>query len=418
MRIGDWRLTLMRFNKLLPVTLLVIMACGDGINSIHELPRELSLAEQDLVAADNRFAFKIFRELVVQSDPNENIFISPMSIAMALSMTYNGARGSTRDSIQEVLELQGMDIQEVNESYQSLIALLRDLDPKVEFAIANSIWYRAGLPVQQPFIDLNRTYFDAEVSALDFSDPSAGPRINQWVSENTNGRIDEIVDSPIDPTLVMFLINAIYFKGDWAYQFDRSRTNPALFRRVDGSTSTVDLMNSGEEMPLWMSYDGSNQIGELRYGGGPWRMTIVLPTSHDALPAVLDGLDEAQWNSWTAALDSIEMSVMLPKFTMEYESSLKDVLSALGMGIAFEPGQADLSGIGGQPGELFIDRVKHKTFLEINEEGTEAAAATSVGIGVTSAPLSFRVDRPFFFVIREALSGSILFMGRIMDPEG
>jgi len=347
------------FSKFLPVALAAVIACGDGINSIDELPRELSLAEQDLVAADNRFAFKLFREVVAQSDPDKNIFISPMSIAMALGMTYNGARGSTRDSMQAVLELQGMDIQAVNESYQSLIALLRELDPKVEFAIANSIWYRNGLPVEQPFIDLNRSYFAAEVSALDFSAPSAAPTINQWVSENTGGRIDEIVESPIDPDLVMFLINAIYFK---------------------------------------------------------WRMTIVLPTAHDALPTVLDGLDEAQWNSWTASLDSTDMSVMLPKFTMEYESSLKDVLGALGMGIAFEPGLADLSGIGGQPGDLYIDQVKHKTFLEINEEGTEAAAATSVGIRTVSLPPSFRVDRPFFFVIREALSGSILFMGRIMDP--
>jgi serine protease inhibitor len=409
-------MTLIRSSKCLPVALVVVIACGDGINSIDELPRELSLAEQDLVAADNRFGFKIFREVVAQSDPNENIFISPMSIAMALGMTYNGARGSTRDSMQEVLELQGMDIQAINESYQSLIALLRDLDPKVEFAIANSIWYRTGLPVQQPFIDLNRTYFDAEVSALDFSDPSAAPTINRWVSENTNGRIEEIVENPIGRDLVMFLINAIYFKGDWTYQFDRSKTNQAPFRRVDGSTSTVDLMNSGQEMPLWLAYDGSNQIGELRYGGGPWRMTIVLPTAHDALPTVLDGLDEAQWNSWMASLDSTDMSVMLPKFTMEYEASLEDVLRALGMGIAFEQGQADLSGIGGQPGELFINQVKHKTFLEINEEGAEAAAATSVSIGTVSLPPSFRVDRPFFFVIREALSGSILFMGRIMDP--
>ncbi len=406
----------MRFSKFLPIVLVAIIGCGNGINSIDELPRELSLAEQDLITANNRFAFKIFRELVAQSDPDENIFISPMSIAMALGMTYNGARGSTRDSMQEVLELQGMDIQAINESYQSLIALLRGLDPKVEFAIANSIWYRTGLPVQQAFIDLNGTYFDAEVSALDFSAPSAAPTINQWVNENTGGRIDEIVESPIDPNLVMYLINAIYFKGDWAYQFDRAKTHDAPFRRVDGSTSTVDLMDSGEQMPLWLAYDGSSHIGELRYGGGPWRMTIVLPTAHDALPTVLDGLDETQWNSWIAALDSTDMSVLLPKFTMEYEASLKNMLAALGMGIAFEPGQADLSGIGGQPGDLYIDQVKHKTFLEINEEGTEAAAATSVGIGTVSLPPSFRVDRPFFFVIREALSGSILFMGRIMDP--
>ena len=406
----------MRLTTLLPVTMMAAIACGDGISAIDELPRELSVAELDLIAADNRFAFKFFHEIVTQSDPDENIFISPTSIAMALGMTYNGARGSTRDSMQEALELHGMNLQDVNEAYQSVIELLRGLDPHVEFTIANSIWYRQGLSVQQPFVDLNQTYFDAQVEALDFTGSAAASTINAWVSENTNGRIGEIVEDPIDPMLVMFLINAIYFKGDWAYQFDRSRTHDAPFHRADGSTSTVDLMASGTEMPFWLTYDGTSQIGELRYGGGPWRMTIVLPTAHDAIAPVLDGLTEAQWNTWTEALDSTDMSVLLPKFTLEYEASLKDVLVALGMGNAFDPLLADLSGIGGQPGELFIDHVKHKTFLDINEEGTEAAAATSVGVGTTSAPMDFRVDRPFFFVIREALSGSILFMGRIMDP--
>ena len=392
----------------------LIAGCSLDIGSIDELPGEFSITEQDLINTNNEFAFKIFRELVAQSDPDENIFISPMSIAMALAMTYNGARGATRDSMQTVLELQRVDLQAVNEAYRSLIDRLRGLDPKVEFAIANSIWYREGLPVAQPFIDLNQTYFDAVVTALDFANSQAAPTINAWVSENTNGRIEEIVDDPIGRNTVMFLINAIYFKGDWTYQFDPRRTGPAPFRRRDGTESTIDLMDSGERIPIRMASDITVQVGDLSYGGGAWRMTIVLPHQPAGLPTVLDGIDANVWNTWTASLDSTEIKVRLPKFTLEYEASLKDVLTALGMGIAFGSA-ADFSGIV-PGGGLYITKVKHKSFLEVNEEGTEAAAATKVAIA-TGLRL-FSVDRPFFFVIREALSGSILFMGRIMDPVG
>jgi serpin B len=392
----------------------LIAGCSLDIGSIDELPGEFSITEQDLINTNNEFAFKIFRELVAQSDPDEDIFISPMSIAMALAMTYNGARGATRDSMQTVLELQRVDLQAVNEAYRSVIDLLRGLDPKVEFAIANSIWYREGLPVRQPFVDLNQTYFDAVVTALDFANSQAAPTINAWVSENTNGRIEEIVDDPIDPNIVMFLINAIYFKGDWTYQFDPDRTRTAVFSRTDGTESTIDLMNSGERIPIRMASDAAVQVGDLSYGGGAWRMTIVLPHQYDGLPTILDGIDVDQWTAWTENLDSVEIEVRLPKFTLEYEASLKDVLTALGMGIAFGSA-ADFSGIV-PGGGLYISKVKHKTFLDVNEEGTEAAAATNVAIA-TSLRL-FSVDRPFFFVIRETFSGSILFMGRIMDPAG
>ena len=390
----------------------LIAGCSLDIGSIDELPREFSITEQDLINTNNEFAFKIFRELVAQSDPDENIFISPMSIAMALAMTYNGARGATRDSMQTVLELQRVDLQSVNEAYRSVIDLLRGLDPKVEFAIANSIWYREGFQVRQPFIELNQRYYDAVVTALDFNDPAAAPTINAWVSANTNERIKKIVDNPIDPNTVMFLINAIYFKGDWAYQFDPTKTSDTLFNRLDGSTSKITMMDSGEKMPLWLAYDVEYQIGELRYGAGAWRMTIILPRAHDGLTALLDQLDHDRWNSWVDQLDSVDLHVTLPKFTLEYEPSLDDVLKALGMGIAYGT-SADFSGIG--PGRLYIQTVKHKTFLDVNEEGTEAAAATSVAVA-TGGGWHFDVNRPFFFVIREALSGTILFMGRIMDP--
>ena len=395
---------------------LLATACGESLGPIRDLPRPLSIAEQRLVDADNRFAFNLFQEIRNLSNPDSNIFVSPLSVAMALGMTYNGARGATRDSMQLALELAGMDIQQVNEAYGSLIDLLRNLDPSVEFRIANSIWYRQGLPVRQEFIDLNRQYFDAEIAALDFSAADAAPIINDWVNQNTNGRITKIVDAPIDPQLVMFLINAIYFKGSWTYQFDKSLTAASPFSRADGSQVTVDLMAHQQAIPIQYHFDNGVEIADLSYGGGPFRMTIVLPPNAQSLDSLLGTLTRERWNTWVAALDSTSRYVLLPRFTLEYALEMEDVLSALGMGIAFDARTADLSGIAGTPGDLFISRVKHKTFLDVNEEGTEAAAVTSVEIGIVSLPPRFVVDRPFFFMIRESLSGTILFMGRIMDP--
>ena len=393
-----------------------VAACGGEFGPINDLPRELSVAEQALVDADNRFAFKLFREIVAQEESGANVFVSPVSVAMALGMTYNGARGATRDAMQAVLELQAMDLQQVNEAYASLIALLRGLDPAVEFRIANSIWHRLDLPVRQAFIDLNQQYFAAQVTGLDFSLPSAAPTINEWVNVNTSGRITEIVDDPIDSDLVMFLINAIYFKGDWTFQFDKRLTSSENFQRADGSEVTVARMKHEGEIPFHYTFDNGVQVGDLAYGGGPYRMTVVLPPDPGALDALLADLTRERWDQWVSALDSIEGYVELPKFTLEYAVELKDVLTALGMGVAFRDGEADLSGIAMEPGQLFISKVKHKTFVSVDEEGTEAAAVTSVGIVPTSGPPSFIVDRPFFFVLRERLSGTILFMGKIADP--
>jgi serpin B len=220
----------------------LVMACEDGIGPdprpepITDLPRELSIAEGKLIEADNRFAFKLFGEINEQ-EGDTNIFISPLSVAMALGMTYNGAAGTTQAAMQEVLELQDMNLQEVNESYRGLIDLLRNLDPRVEFLLANSIWHRHAMTFEPEFLDLNRDYFDAEVTPLDFNDPSASQTINGWVNDKTNGRIPEIVPDPVPANIVMYLINAIYFKADWTHQFDKSRTEDARGRY----TSPVSL---------------------------------------------------------------------------------------------------------------------------------------------------------------------------------
>jgi serpin B len=404
--------------SLLPLAAPALVACGDlGPAPISELPRPLTVAEESLVEADNRFAFKLFREVNAQDTSEGNIFISPLSVGMALGMTYNGAAGTTRDAMQQTLELQGMTLQEVNEAYRSLIDLLRTLDPRVEFTLANSIWHREEIEIVPDFLDRNQQYFDAQVTGLDFADPTATNTINAWVNEQTRGKIREIVAPPIDPLTIMFLINAIYFKGDWTRQFDRDRTHDAAFQLADGGETTVQMMTHDGEVPLQVVFDTDAlvTVADLSYGGQAYSMTIVMPWEVSGIEGLVEGLDQSRWSGWIAALDSTAMLVSLPKFTLEYEMTLKDVLKALGMEEAFTE-NADFTNLYRGLGRAFISDVKHKTFVDVNEEGTEAAAVTSVEVGVTSAPPSIYVDRPFVFVIRERYSGTILFMGKMLDP--
>ena len=402
---------------------LVAVACSEpaGPGLITQLPRQLTAAERSLIQADNRFAFKLLGALAASESPDSNLFISPLSMAMALGMAYNGAAGATADGMARALELEGLSIDEVNRSYRDLIALLRRLDPRVTFEIANAIWYDdAYAHVFRPtFIETNRTYFDAVVRALAFGDPTAAQTINGWVSDKTRGRIPTIVPDPIPDSLIMYLINAIYFKGDWTQQFDKTLTRDAPFQLRDGSSATVRMMSHGEEVSARVAWGTDVDVLDLPYGGQAYSMTVVVPRQPGEIDALVAGLTQERWDAWIAALESEPVQVLLPKFRQAYSpQTLIPVLKALGMTPAFcdELG-VDLSSIGGQPGDLCISTVAHKAFVDVNEEGTEAAAATAVGVGLTSAPPSFAVDRPFIFAIRENLSGAILFLGRMVRPQ-
>ncbi|MDY0001340.1 MAG: serpin family protein, partial [Polyangia bacterium] len=281
--------------------------------------------------------------------------------------------------------------------------------------IANSVWYRQGFSVDQGFLDRNETYFDAEVSALDFSAPGAAEIINDWVDANTNGRITEIVDDPISEALVMFLINAVYFKGTWTLQFDPEDTQDEPFTTSGGAQVTVPMMRLHGDL---LAFETSEvQAVDLAYGDGLYRMAVVLPRPGVTLESVVSGLDVTTWSTWISLLTEQEAELSLPRFELTYEASLAQVLSDLGMGAAFTPGGADFSGISPQA-DLYISDVKHKTFLKVDEEGTEAAAVTSVEVGTTSVPQIFtmRVDRPFLVVIHDTHTQSMLFMGRVGNP--
>jgi serine protease inhibitor len=399
----------------------VAFACKDPVGPparITALPRALTAEEQRLVDADNRFAIKLLKQATADTrDTLENLFVSPLSVAMALGMTYNGAAGTTEDAMRATLELEGMSVAEVNESYRSLIKLLRELDPRVRFQIANSIWYLQGYTIEQPFIDANTTYYDARVSALDFSSPTAAMTINTWVKDQTRGLIDRIVPDQIPDGMRLYLINAIYFKGDWREQFKPGLTQPRSFYLTDGSVVNVPTMTHGQPVDLRVAYRPNATIVDLPYGGAAFSMTIVLPSDTTRADKLVDGLTAEQWNDWIAGLREGESEIFLPKFKLTNDLTLNGTLTALGMGIAFDPNNADFSRMHSPP-ELFISEVKHKTYVDVNEEGTEAAAVTSVGVGVTSVPPTLDVNRPFVFALRENLSGTILFMGVIRDPRG
>ena len=388
-----------------------------GPQEITSLPRDLTASEALLVQADNSFGLKLFRE-IQDGDSGENVFIAPLSVSMALGMAYNGADGATKDAMQEVLELQGLDLLQVNESYRDLIELLRGLDQAVEFRIANSIWYDEAYEFQQDFLSVNREYFDAEVAGLDFADPGSASTINDWVAEGTNGRIEEIVDSPMSPELVMFLINAIYFKGDWANPFDEELTREGTFFLADGSEKPVEMMSYAkpDTVLAYLDQNEGVQVLDMKYGGKAYSMTIVLPQQPGDIGPLVAGLDSERWQRWLDGLEEMQAQVSMPKFTLEYELELNDALVALGMGVAFDPFGADFTKIYSGPQRAYLSKVKHKTFVDVNEKGTEAAAVTSVEIGVTSMPPVIVVDKPFLFAIREKFSGTILFLGVIVEP--
>ena len=384
---------------------------------ITALPRALTTQEQQLIQADNRFAIKLLKQATVDTrDTLPNLFVSPLSVAMALAMTYNGAAGTTEAAMRSTLELDSMSVAEVNESYRGLIRLLRELDPHVRFQIANSIWYLQGYTIEQPFLDANHTYYDAQVTGLDFASPAAVTTINDWVNQQTNGLIDKIVDH-IPDGMRLYLIDAIYFKGDWTDQFDKALTQPRPFRLPDGSSVEVPTMTHGRVADVRATYRPYATIVDLPYGGAAFSMTIVLPHDTSNVDHLIDGLTEEQWSQWTTTLQPGEAEIFLPKFKLTNDLGPIPTLTALGMGIAFgcEPLTADFTRIHA-PSELCIQEVKHKTYVDVNEEGTEAAAVTSVGVGVTSVPPSIAINRPFLFALRENLSGTILFLGVIRNP--
>ena len=411
----------MRLRGLLAFVGLVA-ACHDpnapsgAAPRITALPRALTNGEQAVIGASNAFGFGLLRELD-RTRADSNIFMSPLSASMALGMTMNGAAGQTFDEMRAALAFGTRPAAEINASYRSLIDMLRALDPTVDFRIANSIWYRAGFPFEQTFLDESRQFFDARVSGLDFASSNAVPSINDWVRQSTNGKIDKIVDGPIPNDVVMYLINAIYFNGSWTTRFDRNQTRTEPFHTIGGTTAPIAMMRRTDTIRVAETADA--QVVDLPYGGGAYTMTILLPKEGKSLRDVVATLTADAWQAAVTGATARSVELQMPKFTLRWEALLNDPLQALGMRQAFQGDVADFTRMSRDAGNrLYISKVKQKAFVDVHEEGTEAAAVTSVEIRVTCAcgPQVIRIDRPFVFAIRERLSGTVLFLGKIVRP--
>ncbi|XGV95981.1 MAG: serpin family protein [Leptolyngbya sp. BL-A-14] len=377
--------------------------------------KKTAAVDPRLVTANTTFGFKLFSQLLKQ-DNGKNVFVSPSSVAIALAMTYNGASGATQQQMAKALELQGMSLSELNRANASLKAQLENPDAGVQLAIANSLWARQGTPFKPAFIQHNREFYGAQVTDLDFASPNAAATINNWVKENTRGKITQIVDG-LKPDDVMFLINAIYFKGTWTRAFDKSETVSKPFYLTNGRSKPHPLMT---QTGSYKYYENDQfQAVSLPYGKKQVSMYLFLPKKSSSLSDFTKTLTPENWQQWMQQFRTQPGSVQVPRFKLEYEVELKKALSALGMPIAFDASKAtfdELSTVSTK-----IDQVKHKTFVDVNEEGTEAAAATSVGIVATSMPMNepfqLVVDRPFFCTIRDNKTGTVLFMGTIVDPQ-
>lgn len=369
------------------------------------------------VSANTKFAFNLFRELVAE-DTNKNIFISPFSISMALTMTYNGAEGTTRDAVAKTLKFGSMSLEEVNQEYSNLIGSLENADQSVKIMIGNSVWMKKEFEpiVNSSFLDRVKTSYNGEIFTRDFEKTQTVNEINGWVDERTEGKITEIIQE-IDPELVMLLLNAIYFKGEWTIKFDETKTQSQDFFLPEGNIVKIDIMTTSGNFSY---YSGKNcQVARLPYGRDKIAMYIFLPNEGIPLDSFILNLNQTIHDEYISSLrPKGDLTVKLPKFKVEYGvKRLNNVLKKLGMEIAFNPYAANFRGIAPITPErnLYISYVDHKAIVEVNEKGTEAAAATSVAIALSSSP-SFIVNRPFFFEIRDDRSGSILFMGKILNP--
>jgi serpin B len=378
---------------------------------------DAAFADQAPAARGDAFAFKLLKQLA-KDQPHANLSISPYSAATILQMVENGAAGTTRTEMRKVLGTAGLSSAAVNAANKDTAQSLKSENPHAMLTIANALWYRPGTPVASAFITCNREFYGATVEALDFGDPHAPDIINSWVSAQTQGKIQRIADGMIDPAHTrLFLADAIYFKGKWASPFAASDTRARPFHLRGGGQKMIPMMALKKTLDYRKAQ--GYQAVRLPYEGENLVMYVVLPDDNSSPENTLRILSGDTWRGVArAGFSSREGSIVLPKFKIEYSVELRRPLQSLGMNAAFDASTADFSGIA--PG-LFISAARQKTFVEVNEEGTEAAAVSAVGVALTSLkpaskPFQMIVDRPFLLLIEDRQNEAILFMGMVFDP--
>lgn len=407
-----------RATLLAAASMLTLAACGDGTGpeagppaTINALPRALTAVEQQAIRASNDFGLELLRHVAADAGDG-NVVLSPFSASMALGMAFAGADGTTADAMRTTLGWGTASRAQVLDGYRDLRSLLTSLDPRVTVRTANALWVRNGFTLLPAYAQEMGTVFGAPIRNGDFG-PGTVAEINAWASRETNGRIPKVVDV-LPSDVVAMLLNALYFKGAWRERFDPARTTTRAFTTPGGGRPTVSMMQRSGRLP-YAEVRGA-QVTELAYGNTAYVMTLVLPAEGSTPSQWLAGLDAADLTAAVGALALQQVDLALPKFRLSLDYQLEDPLSAMGMGIAFRGGEANFRRMAND--DLYLTHVKQDLFIEVNEEGTEAAAVTQVGVGIVSAPQTFtmHLDRPFLFFIRERLSGTILFTGLVNLP--
>ncbi|MTI65822.1 MAG: serpin family protein [Firmicutes bacterium] len=399
-------------KKIICLCLCMIIFIGllsGCFNNSENLTYDKEKIDNSVVKRKGEFAFDIFKELN-SADTNKNIFISPISISTALSMTYQGAKKTTKEAMAEGLRYEGIDKNTLNETYKNLLIYLKQADSKVKIDINNSIWINKGEKIKEDFINANKDVFDAYIKSLDFSKKNSADKINGWISDSTNKKIEKMINPPIDPSVVMYLINAIYFNGDWAEGFDKDKTFETEFKLENKGIKKVSMMKRKGEVE-YLEKDNYKAV-RLPYGDGKLSMYCILPKEGKKLKELISKMNTNMLENINKDIvKTDDVIIQIPRFKIEYGvKKLNDSLTKLGMGEAFEM-DANFNGI--REG-IFINKVLHKAVIEVNEKGSKAAGATVVEMKEAASlnPKRFIANRPFMFIIRDDEYGTILFMGK------
>jgi len=397
-------------------TLLVAAACiAIATCSLQAKTKAASGPQKEIAGASNDFAVRICRQLAGESG---NLFFSPSSIHTALSMTLTGAKARTEQQMQKVL---GFSAAAPHKGYRQLLkALAPGKDAGYELRVANALWGQKDYPWLKDFLAATKDNYGAGLREVDYAaTKTARKTINDWVEDQTNKKIKDLIPAGVLNSLTrLVLTNAIYFKGVWTTQFDKKATRSADFTTLGGKKIKVPLMHSKGRYGYLADRKTGLQIASIPYKGDELSMIVLLPKSPEDLAALTATLRADRLAGWIAAMRKQEIDLYLPRFKMTSSFALKDVLVKMGIVDAFSLTTADFSGMNGKK-DLYISAVIHKAFVDVNEEGTEAAAATAVVMtgGMRITPI-FRTDRPFLFLIRHNPTGAILFMGRVTEPDG
>jgi serpin B len=393
--------------------LIATLLCFLNCDSLAAAPAN----QQELASANSGFAFNLLKQLVADQ-AGTNIFISPYSASTVLQMVSTGAAGTTRTEMQQMLGTMDMRPAALNEANKEIGAIINSRNTNFVLTTANSVWYRKGTPIKASFIAGNEQFFGAKVEGLNFSKPAAVEIMNAWASEETQGKIERMVSAPIDPRIRLFLANAVYFHGKWESPFSTNDTKDRVFQLSGGGQTTLPMM---EQTGSFSYCEGNGyQAVRLSYRGGDLAMYVFLPGPDSSVEELLGQMDGAWWQQAIQADFAVQQgTVVLPKFNLNCAVELKQPLEALGMETAFTP-DADFSNMSSEA--LFVSSVRQQAVVEVNEEGTEAAAVTvvtvvaSAVIGYSTPPFQMIVDRPFLFIIEDQQAGTILFMGAVFEP--